>query len=81
MTNATHPWPSRTATEQGPTQEAVDRMPHERDESADSQSPALPAAQEIGRMAHGDLARGLPDTSRGAETDTTYRRLRDSTPA
>ncbi len=74
---------SRTETRQGETQQTVPRMPHERDESADSQSPDSPsreppAAQGIGRAAHADQARGLPDTSRSTEADATYHRLRET---
>ena len=77
MTNAKPPsHRSRTETQQGETQQTVDRMPHERDESADSQAGTPAAAQEIGRAAHEDQTRGVADTSRSAETDATYHRLR-----
>ncbi len=70
------PQRSRTGTQQGQTQQTVDRMPHERDESADSQAGIPAASQEIGRVAHEDQVRGVADTSRSAETDATYHRLR-----
>ena len=53
------------------------RMPHERDESADSQERGPAPSDAIGRIAHADQARGLADTSRAAETDAAYRRLRE----
>ena len=68
---------SRTETQQGETQQTVPRMPHERDESADSQAREQPCADRIGSAAHDDAVRGVPDTSRSAETDATYHRLRE----
>ncbi len=75
------------ATPQGQTipaqderQEDVPRMPHERDESADSQSREQPAARDIGRIAHQDAERGLPDTTKGRELDRTYNKLREDLP-
>lgn len=68
---------SRTETQQGETQQTVPRMPHERDESADSQAREQPSADRIGSAAHEDVVRGVPDTSRGTETDATYHRLRE----
>ncbi len=53
-------------------------MPHERDESADSQGRGQASADVIGRAAHADQARGLADTSRAAESDATYHRLREA---
>lgn len=67
---------SRTETQQGETPQPVPRMPHERDESADSQARAQPSAEGIGRIAQDDLAKGRADTSRGPETDATYHRVR-----
>lgn len=69
---------SRTETAQGEILERVPRMPHEHDESADSQVPADSAAQALGRMAHDDVERGVPDTTRSVETDATYHRLREA---
>ncbi|MEY4711797.1 MAG: hypothetical protein RIS88_1247 [Pseudomonadota bacterium] len=67
---------SRTETRQGETQQAVPRLPYERDESADSQARGPASAQVIGQLAHDDQVRGLADTSRAPETDATYHRLR-----
>ena len=77
MANHRQPLRSNTETQQGETQQTVDRMPHERDESAQSEACTQPQAQELGQMAHDDQARGMPDTSRSAETDATYHRLRE----
>lgn len=55
----------------------VPRLPHERDESSDSQPDADPTAQNRakGRQAHEDTRRGVRDTTRGEQADETYRRL------
>ena len=47
------------------TQHKVPRMPHERDESADSQASVEPSARRVGGQAHEDVERGLVDTDRG----------------
>lgn len=68
----------RTRTRQGETQHPVPPMPYERDESApDTQSAQEPSMERVGRLAHADAARGAPDTTRGAELDATYHRLRE----
>ncbi|UUX94283.1 hypothetical protein [Aquabacterium sp. J223] len=46
------------------------RLPHERDESADSQQHQVP---QVTRQAAEDVARGLRDTSRAEATDRAYR--------
>lgn len=66
-----------TRTAQGQDQHGVPRMPHERDESADSQPQANPSHERVGRAGQSDAQRGVPDTSKGAELDATYDRLRD----
>ena len=49
------------------------KLPHERDESADS----IGAVQsEAMQQAYRDLRRGLPDTDRGAEAGRTYSKLK-----
>lgn len=59
--------------------EPAPRLPHEHDESADSQS--SPPHQVI-QQAHDDVERGLVDTSRADATDEVYNRtLRSPTPA
>jgi hypothetical protein len=49
--------------------ELAPRLPHERDESADSQ-PAAPDA--VTHQAHEDLKRGLVDTDRGPVLERVY---------
>jgi hypothetical protein len=78
------PPPSRgnTVTAQGGNQAPKAREPHERDESADSQSADNPSMERIGRIAHGAAERGEQDTTKGQELDATYQRVRaTSTPA
>ena len=50
--------------------EVSPRLPHERDESSDSQTSA-PRAVML--QAHEDLERGLVDTDRGAMVDALYK--------
>jgi hypothetical protein len=70
----------QTVTAQGDRQRAVPRMPHERDESADSQASSEPSTRRMGELAQKDAERGVPDTTKGAETDQTYHRLREDLP-
>ena len=65
---------------QGETQHPVPRRQYERDESADSQVGGGPAVKDIGRLARRDAERGIPDTSKGAELDRTYDKLREDLP-
>lgn len=69
-----------TQAAQGEDQHGVPRMPHERDESADSQPRQEPSNERIGRIAQADAERGVADTTKGAELDATYDKLRESTP-
>ena len=51
--------------------QAAPRLPHEHDESSDSQqSPPRPKMKQ----AHDDVERGLVDTDRGPPADATYER-------
>ena len=69
-----------TTMAQGENQQPVPRMPHERDESADSQ-PKMDASHErVGHAAQDDAERGVQDTTKGAELDATYDRLREDVP-
>ena len=72
------PPPSRgnTETAQGENQAPKARMPHERDESADSQSAESASIRRMGEIAHDDAQDGLKDTTKGAELDATYHRVR-----
>lgn len=65
-----------TRTMQGEKQEAVPRMPHERDESSDSQAPGEPSGREVGQAAREDIERGLTDTDKGPVLEETYDKLR-----
>lgn len=56
------------------------RLPHDRDESADSQQQAVPDAR--GRKAHDDVKAGRVDTDRGPVLEELGRRLpSNQTPA
>lgn len=66
-----------TVPAQGETQQPVPRMPHERDESAQSQASAEPSAQRIGQAAYDDLERGLVDTDKGPVLDKAYDKVRE----
>jgi hypothetical protein len=70
----------KTLPGQGPTQERVPRMPHERDESADSQGADEPSGKRMGDIAHDDIERGLVDTDKGPVLQETYEKLRDDEP-
>jgi hypothetical protein len=52
--------------------EAVPRLPHERDESSDSQRNQDGGAPDIGKRALDDVERGVVDTDRGPVTDRVY---------
>ena len=69
-----------TVPAQGPRQERAPRMPHERDESSDSQAAQEPSGQRQGAIAHDDVERGLVDTDRGPVLDKTYDKVREGTP-
>ena len=72
--------PGNTSTAQGENQHEVPRMPHERDESADSQPSNEPSHRRVGRKGQADAERGVADTTKGAELDATYDRLREDLP-
>jgi hypothetical protein len=73
--------PGDTSMAQGEGQHAVPQMPYERDESASStQQKMEPSNERIARQAQADAERGLADTSKGAELDATYDRLREGMP-
>lgn len=56
--------------------DAAPRLPHEHDQSADSQSPTDGKPTPVGRQAHEDLERGLQDTDRGPVLEKLGRKLR-----
>lgn len=68
------PTQGNTVTAQGETQEPKPRMPHERDESADSQTPEEPSARRMGAIAHDDVMEGQADTDKGPVLDAAYER-------
>jgi hypothetical protein len=63
-----------------PAQKPVPRMPHERDESADSQNADEPSGKRMGDIAHDDIERGLVDTDKGPMLNETYEKLREDYP-
>jgi hypothetical protein len=74
--------PSRhgdTVPAQGETQQRSPRMPHERDESADSQAAGEPSGQRLGRIGHDALEQGQVDTDKGPVLDATYDKVREGT--
>lgn len=74
------PKTGNTTTVQGEDQHAVPRAPHERDESADSQAAAEPSQRRMARKGREDAERGVADTTKGAELDATYDKLREDLP-
>lgn len=65
-----------TRAAQGPAQQPQPRMPHERDESVDSQGSGESSGQRMGRIAHDDVERGLVDTDKGPVIDEAYEKTR-----
>ena len=63
-----------TTPAQGETQERTPRMPHERDESAQSQENKEPSQDRIGELAHDDAVSNRTDTDKGPALDQTYER-------
>lgn len=53
--------------------ESSPRLPHERDQSSDSQQTPDGRPTEVGRQAHEDVERGLVDTDRGLEANRVYK--------
>jgi hypothetical protein len=72
------PSEGNTVTAQGENQAPKARMPHERDESADSQGSESPSARRMGEIAHDDVVEGQQDTSKAQEMDATYHRMRET---
>jgi hypothetical protein len=52
--------------------ESAPRLPHERDQSSDSQQDQGGAAPRVGRQALDDIERGVVDTDRGPVADRVY---------
>ena len=66
-----------TVAVQGEAQERSPRMPHERDESADSQQGGEASARRVGQQAHDDLEQGQVDTDKGPAMDAAYDKVRE----
>lgn len=66
-----------TVPAQGDKQEQAPRMPHERDESADSQAAQEASGERVGQQASEDIERGLVDTDKGPVLDQAYDRQRE----
>lgn len=66
------PKPVRTNLTTPPDKNQAD-LPHERDETV-GMTGGVP--NETVRQGHRDLTRGIEDTSRSAETDAAYRKLK-----
>ena len=60
----------KTKVEQGG--ESAPRLPHEHDQSSDSQQNQDGTAPRVGRQAFNDVERGVVDTDRGPVTDRVY---------
>ncbi len=60
----------KTTVEQGG--ESAPRLPHEHDQSSDSQQSQDGSAPRIGQQALEDIERGLVDTDRGPLADRVY---------
>ncbi|MEP6826207.1 MAG: hypothetical protein ABI919_15485 [Ramlibacter sp.] len=60
------------ATNESPVQQAAPRLPHERDESADSQPSQETSGQRIGSQAHADISQGQRDTGKKPAMDAAY---------
>jgi hypothetical protein len=48
------------------------RLPHEHDQSSDSQQHQDGGVPRVGQQAHEDIERGLVDTDKGPELDRVY---------
>lgn len=57
--------------------ESAPRLPHEHDQSADSQVDRAPAHQERADKAHDDVERGAVDTDKGPVLDQVYDKVRE----
>ncbi|HZY17223.1 MAG TPA: hypothetical protein VFE82_02020 [Ramlibacter sp.] len=71
---------NNTRMEQGENQHEVPRMPYERDESVDSQPEQEPSMRRVAKAGQADAEHGVTDTSKGAELDATYDKLREDLP-
>jgi hypothetical protein len=65
-----------TVLVQGENQVPKARMPHERDESADSQAAASQQTQRMGNIAKESVDRGERDTTKADAMDATYEQVK-----
>jgi hypothetical protein len=72
------PSEGNTVMQQGENQAPKARMPHERDESADSQSADSASTRHMGQIAHDDVVDGQPDTEKGPVMDAAYEKQKDA---
>jgi len=70
------PRQGQTQPAQGDTQDQAPRLPHERDESADSQTAAEKSGERIGKIAHDSLQEGQKDTGKSPAMDAAYNKLK-----
>jgi len=78
LRRTSRPRQGNTVPAQGETEAArrVPRLPHERDESADSQPAAEASGRRMGKKAHDDLAQGRVDTDKGPVMDAAYEKVK-----
>lgn len=69
--------PGDTRPVQGETQDRAPRMPHERDESADSQAPGESSGPRMAQAARKDIERGAVDTDTGPVLNQVYDKVRE----
>ncbi|MDB5900668.1 MAG: hypothetical protein JWP22_1705 [Ramlibacter sp.] len=72
------PSDGNTVMQQGENQAPKARMPHERDESTDSQSAEAASTRHMGQIAHDDVVAGQPDTDKGPALDAAYEKQKDA---
>ena len=72
MTQQKQPPTKRGKTEVAQDGVTAPKLPHERDQSSDSQQNQDGRAPEVGRQALKDIERGMVDTDRGPVTDRVY---------
>jgi hypothetical protein len=69
-----------TVPRQGDKQQQAPREPHERDESASSQSGGEPSGERMANAGREDIERGAVDTDQGPVLEETYEKQRAGTP-
>ena len=72
MTTTKHPDRERGKTKIEQGGEPVPKLPHEHDQSSDSQQNQDGTAPKVGRQALEDIERGVVDTDRGPVADRVY---------